>query len=1075
MQPRAVDGCAVGAEDSRVTVHEISSARGFLDWTDATQIPTSSGIWAVRFGELVRAQREGDAWKWVGVAPFPRVLTRVVAKDGAHAVQGVAYVLQFEGGPEVLTTDRELRDGDTWERMLSATPPDQKTAQVLATAVRLFALEAEQVTSTPAWIDGALYLPPPPYGPAGYGESACDEERARELWDAIFTSAQLSPNLALILGAAASGVYVSELGITEAPWLHLVGDSSKGKTTALFVAAALLGDPTLTFATMNTTSIGLSTYLGHLAVLPAVIDELGAAALSSASLEALGYRVAGGASRMVGTRDGGFRRGRSFRSVLLSSGNRSLASVTASPGLPARIVEIAGEITQSADHAVTLREIAAEGYGWPLKWICEAPDVAGVRGARAAAKLALAQSAGVLGRVADHLALFVAGAWRLGASFGCSAELAEAALEGAREVLATASSDLQERGRTMGDRLLEAVFEAIAARRFAFPYVTDSIGTRDAEGFSFHEGRFGVFPNALSKIAKASEIDDTLPGLRELAERGILERGDGRNLSQRHRIGPTTPRLYVFQIDYEMFRHVPTSVPTQKGPLSWNVPTVPTVPTSSRVRAYARAREDSLENASAAQLEHLLAIAREREAREGTAQEARAEYVKTMSRPTIGAYRQRGGGLEVREDGGELAEILEDARARGLALVYVEPGASITTGPVAGWDLNEAPDGRGWFGWPSDDKAAQVRVVIGEADQSPFGALEGANERTEALGAFSEALGVNWAGSGGGTFQALMRGSHRGKRRLSEMGPGVEPAFVLKGIVGEGHALAWDRDVAELVSQRNEPLFAHSFDRNGTYLAALGEVRWGLGEPIWDGSERMFDPGEKRPGWWFVRLAEGAQWPQELPNLLTPSGMAPDPKHGLWVTTPTAVFASKDLALPLCVLQSWVWDDSVAYCRAVREKLSDARAKLVENHTKSARAAYDAFKTVYSEGVNWWRANFHKDKIERRGELAFGPEGWRPNAQAQVAALARANLSRALLAAGRKSGQWPAAALRVDEIVFLSHDADALATANAIGLKMGSELGQWKAARSADVSRCGFDNYEPGRVRTTLRTQLGKA
>lgn len=121
--------------------------------------------------------------------------------------------------------------------------------------------------------------------------------------------------------------------------IHLHGDSSRGKTTMLKVAASIYGDPRseLWVAPWNSTAVGMELRAACLSDLPLCIDEAGQ--VDAETLQEALYLLINGQGRVRGGRYGGLRELPSWRTVVLSTGEKLAADDRAATGAQVRVVQ----------------------------------------------------------------------------------------------------------------------------------------------------------------------------------------------------------------------------------------------------------------------------------------------------------------------------------------------------------------------------------------------------------------------------------------------------------------------------------------------------------------------------------------------------------------------------------------------------------------------------------------------------------------------------------------------------------------------------------------------------------------
>src|SRR3954470_998022 len=122
--------------------------------------------------------------------------------------------------------------------------------------------------------------------------------------------------------------------------VHLIGESSRGKTTMLKIAASIFGDPNnpLWVAAWNTTNVGAELRAATLTDLPQCYDEVGGG--DPVALERLAYSIMNGTGRTRGQRDATMRATSNWRTIMLSTGEKSLVDETAATGAQVRVVEL---------------------------------------------------------------------------------------------------------------------------------------------------------------------------------------------------------------------------------------------------------------------------------------------------------------------------------------------------------------------------------------------------------------------------------------------------------------------------------------------------------------------------------------------------------------------------------------------------------------------------------------------------------------------------------------------------------------------------------------------------------------
>ncbi|NIR31707.1 MAG: DUF927 domain-containing protein [Gammaproteobacteria bacterium] len=182
-------------------------------------------------------------------------------------------------------------------------------------------------------------------------------EALRRTWQSDLTAA------VMIAGALSAPL----LKWLEAPnfAIHLPGDSSRGKTSMLKIAASVYGDPgnDQWVGNWNTTSVAAELRAAVLTDLPLCFDEVGAGDMRQT--ERLVYMLINGGGKARGHKDLQLRETASWRTVLLSTGEHELADESANTGAQIRVLQfhVGGFGELGADGVDALREAACANHG----------------------------------------------------------------------------------------------------------------------------------------------------------------------------------------------------------------------------------------------------------------------------------------------------------------------------------------------------------------------------------------------------------------------------------------------------------------------------------------------------------------------------------------------------------------------------------------------------------------------------------------------------------------------------------------------------------------------------------------
>lgn len=241
------------------------------------------------------------------------------------------------------------------------------------------------------------------------GDCEAHAAALRRAWDT-------GPVMRRVMCAALAAPLLRPLG-SRGFAVHLCGDSSRGKTTMLRIAASIFGDPDdpAWVATWNTTANAAELRAATLCDLPLCYDEIGAS--DPVAVQRLIYTLANGESRGRLTATAAAQRARHWRTIVLSAGEVPLGEGMAT-GAQARVValNVEGFGTLDGDaaaiHALA-SDCARHAGSFGARWIAEliAQDPVGwahivqLREHRRGKYLGGTKAAGVRSRTADYYSL----------------------------------------------------------------------------------------------------------------------------------------------------------------------------------------------------------------------------------------------------------------------------------------------------------------------------------------------------------------------------------------------------------------------------------------------------------------------------------------------------------------------------------------------------------------------------------------------------------------------------------------------------------------------------------------------
>lgn len=222
---------------------------------------------------------------------------------------------------------------------------------------------ARCVTRT-GWHGGSFVLPSQTFGPAngerfyladeGGGPGAYERCGTSERWRTLVSRPCGEHRRALFAVACSFAGPLLDLVAAESGGFHLVGGSTSGKTTALRLAASVWGSPDAYWRQWRSTDNGLEAIAEEFNDTLLALDEIGQA--DPKIIGEVSYMLANGRGKQRARKEGGARAVKSWRVMLLSTGEVGTAGLMNAAGQKSR-----------AGHEVRLCELPADaGAGFGL-------------------------------------------------------------------------------------------------------------------------------------------------------------------------------------------------------------------------------------------------------------------------------------------------------------------------------------------------------------------------------------------------------------------------------------------------------------------------------------------------------------------------------------------------------------------------------------------------------------------------------------------------------------------------------------------------------------------------------------
>ncbi len=147
--------------------------------------------------------------------------------------------------------------------------------------------------------------------------------------------------------------------------VHNWGETRSGKTAALKAALSVWGDPEGLMASFYATRVGLERLAGFFRDLPLGIDEKQVSSGSSDFSDNLMYMLTLGYGKVRGAKSGGLQASQAWRTIILTTGEEPLSSITSHSGVHTRTLELHGAPFERETDAQKFHELASYGHAGP--------------------------------------------------------------------------------------------------------------------------------------------------------------------------------------------------------------------------------------------------------------------------------------------------------------------------------------------------------------------------------------------------------------------------------------------------------------------------------------------------------------------------------------------------------------------------------------------------------------------------------------------------------------------------------------------------------------------------------------
>lgn len=380
-----------------------------------------------------------------------------------------------------------------------------------------------------------------------------------------------SPLPSLMVAASMAGLFRHWCPDSENFIVHLYGESSGGKTTAMRAAASCWGAPDKLIDNWRTTDNGLERRCSARNDMVIILDESGMAANEDIVRNSV-YMIGNGGEKMRATRDSTERVTRRFKLVALSSGEKQLIRDAKFAGQEVRALELhAGSFGgnlwptfKSGSEAEHFANMMQQHHGWAVEAVTQAMlrDLKNDPGClhrvhqhltqQLRSTMAANTPAHILRRVKHFGLLLTTWSYILEHAFGFDGQTAKAHLDTLARCIAENLLQLETDQFRGGENegILQHLLDQLAMHqnRFVCEGFDDKMPNGDIYGQITGDTLYAI-PGPLNKLiapfdnARLVHIADTIGAL-------VYNKNKAKNNKKvTTRIGPLRPDCYVFDLN----------------------------------------------------------------------------------------------------------------------------------------------------------------------------------------------------------------------------------------------------------------------------------------------------------------------------------------------------------------------------------------------------------------------------------------------------------------------------------------------------------------------------------------------
>lgn len=182
-------------------------------------------------------------------------------------------------------------------------------------------------------------------------------------WLEVARLARGNPAAKFIIASSFASVLIEPLH-KRVFFIHLWHSSRSGKTATIKLAMSAFGNPNKLIGSFNSTIVGLERMAAALRNLPFAIDELQVLNTKRMTTDSIIYMLSQGQGRTRGNKDGGIQEIRTWRNIIITTGEEALLSSNMQDGASTRTFEIYAKPVEDIAFASLMHEVSEAHYGF---------------------------------------------------------------------------------------------------------------------------------------------------------------------------------------------------------------------------------------------------------------------------------------------------------------------------------------------------------------------------------------------------------------------------------------------------------------------------------------------------------------------------------------------------------------------------------------------------------------------------------------------------------------------------------------------------------------------------------------